>query len=610
MSVEHKFTILSNDGIETRRTTFDSVVNGANLYFLNGLVRLQDGNNYIYVRLTENQEVFLFNNSNITKTIQVVGDSGTGPATLGYNQTIQSLNEDFVYMLPNEIIMIKCVNPANEGLTTNLLTNYYKYYKVVHWSSRYLDASIHERYVDESNPILADTSILTHPYFNLIRIEQIQHTLTATSGLAKIAAGGTSDIYNFKVNSLNNLYSGDRALPFGNSQFPFPFTHLSLVEDENLYTSMRVTQDFNPYLEYADTNTSRVTTAFPDYNYNAFSLFSYNLDAQAVDPSTFIYRQLKNAAETMCKYLRNFESAIVSIIIRDGNMNGGTLDVTKRDDNSADFIVANNTSSTTVLGTYTFSNPVPYTAPPSFTTLDVILPIPNVPSSITKVRVLKTNDGTLTPIDPQPSGYPLIADAYDTTVAGSYLESWSQGVFTVQLPSLSEYLVQLSIYLISEICFASETLIKTDQGHVAIEKLDKDVHTIRGKQIQAITETVMITEYLVRFEKDTFGKNIPSQETIMSPNHKVFYQGTLIPAKQFVGNVDDVSTVPYNNEPLYNILLDEYEKVIANNMVCETLDPNNVISTFFKALDSLKQNVTVRDKMIEQYNKSTLAIEN
>ena len=42
-----------------------------------------------------------------------------------------------------------------------------------------------------------------------------------------------------------------------------------------------------------------------------------------------------------------------------------------------------------------------------------------------------------------------------------------------------------------------------------------------------------------------------------------------------------IRQVPYHGEPLYNILLDKRGWVVANNMICETLDPDNIIAKLY-----------------------------
>jgi len=151
---------------------------------------------------------------------------------------------------------------------------------------------------------------------------------------------------------------------------------------------------------------------------------------------------------------------------------------------------------------------------------------------------------------------------------------------------------------ISNICFPAGTPIQTNQGEIAIEKIDPKVHTIRNKKIVDITKTISPEKYLVCIEKDALGNNIPSQETKISKNHCIYYNGKMIKAKDLLG--DKVRKVKYNGEVLYNVLMENHEKMLVNNLICETLDPLNSISKLYKLLD----NVSDSDKYeyIKQLN--------
>ena len=136
--------------------------------------------------------------------------------------------------------------------------------------------------------------------------------------------------------------------------------------------------------------------------------------------------------------------------------------------------------------------------------------------------------------------------------------------------------------LISNICFVAGTLILLDQGEIPIEKIDPRHHTMRGKKIIAITKTRTNDDSLVCFEKDALGPHYPKKKTIVSLHHLIEYQGQLLSAKSFVDN-DKVKRIPYNNEPLYNVLLKKYEIMVANGLRTETLHPENPIAkTYMK----------------------------
>jgi len=135
----------------------------------------------------------------------------------------------------------------------------------------------------------------------------------------------------------------------------------------------------------------------------------------------------------------------------------------------------------------------------------------------------------------------------------------------------------------SEICFPAGTLVKTDQGLVEIQKLNKKIHTLQGKSIVSITETYCMDDVLVKIEKDALRKNYPNQDTIITKRHKIYYRGKMKSSQRFVGKFHGVSFIPYQDEKLYNVLLEDYGKMNIHGMICETLHPENPIAKLFKS---------------------------
>jgi hypothetical protein len=157
----------------------------------------------------------------------------------------------------------------------------------------------------------------------------------------------------------------------------------------------------------------------------------------------------------------------------------------------------------------------------------------------------------------------------------------------------------------STVCFPAGTPIKCDQGLIDIEKINPDIHTVRGKKIVAITQTITPDKHIVCIEKNAFGKNIPSQQTIISKDHKIFYNGKLIKAKEFVGKIDGVTYISYNREILYNVLLEEHDKMVVNNLICETLHPDNGVAKLYRVLPTLSSEE--QEELIMELNKRLMA---
>ena len=129
------------------------------------------------------------------------------------------------------------------------------------------------------------------------------------------------------------------------------------------------------------------------------------------------------------------------------------------------------------------------------------------------------------------------------------------------------------------ICLPAGTPILTDQGTIAIEKIDTTVHTINHRRIIAVTTTITPEKNLVCFEANSMGINCPTKRTMMTPGHEVLYRGKLVQAKHFVGRVEGVHNVPYNGKDvLYNVLQEKHGLMSVNNMVLETLHPENKVA--------------------------------
>ena len=133
-------------------------------------------------------------------------------------------------------------------------------------------------------------------------------------------------------------------------------------------------------------------------------------------------------------------------------------------------------------------------------------------------------------------------------------------------------------------CFPAGTPILTDQGIVPIEKISPNLHTINNKLIVAVTQTITNEDTLVCIEKNALGKNVPSEDTIISRRHSILYNGKMVQARRLiklVNNNKKVYSVKYNKELLYNILMEKHEQMSVNNMMVETLYPENIIAKLY-----------------------------
>jgi len=188
-----------------------------------------------------------------------------------------------------------------------------------------------------------------------------------------------------------------------------------------------------------------------------------------------------------------------------------------------------------------------------------------------------SSDGSLTALSP-----PIIITGNGSNVSSNYIK-----IVSIPQP-----------FPVSNICFLGYTLIQTDQGYTPIYKIKHDKHTIGGKKIVDITRTKTKDPYLVCFKKHALGTNLPMEKTVMSADHKVLLNGKLTEAKNFVGKVSGVTYVKYNGEILYNILMEDYSIIKANNLTCETLHPANMIAKLYTRKSTFS--VDEREKIVFQ----------
>jgi len=153
---------------------------------------------------------------------------------------------------------------------------------------------------------------------------------------------------------------------------------------------------------------------------------------------------------------------------------------------------------------------------------------------------------------------------------------------------------------ISNICFLAGTCVTTDQGDIPIELIVPDFHTIFNKPIIAITETIMLENKLVCFEKNSLGNNIPNKKTYISNNHVIVYNNKLIQAYRFVGRVRGVYYTKYNSEFLYNILMEKHYVIKVNNLKVETLYPKNFVAHLYTHNYTSQEKRNIILKMNEQ----------
>jgi len=67
----------------------------------------------------------------------------------------------------------------------------------------------------------------------------------------------------------------------------------------------------------------------------------------------------------------------------------------------------------------------------------------------------------------------------------------------------------------------------------------------------------------------------------------VLFEGKMETAIALAQKLDKVYTVKYDGY-VYNVLMEEYYRMKVNNMVCETLHPNNKAAKLYRMMNNVK----------------------
>ena len=171
-----------------------------------------------------------------------------------------------------------------------------------------------------------------------------------------------------------------------------------------------------------------------------------------------------------------------------------------------------------------------------------------------------------------------------------------------------------------DICFGKGTLIYTDQGYIEIEKIICDYHSIKGEPIQCITETYPNNDHFcLCVKEDAIAPGVPNRETIITKEHIIYnplddkgytamwyYLNPL-----YIGKIVKIDMTDFRMHLLgnkfYNVLLNKHMSMMANNMLVETLDPNNIVAKLYMLKKYTNNNKTMNMNM--NMNKLNLNID-
>ena len=177
-------------------------------------------------------------------------------------------------------------------------------------------------------------------------------------------------------------------------------------------------------------------------------------------------------------------------------------------------------------------------------------------------------------------------------------------IFRATINVIGLTLEQLAAIVVqSNSCFPANTPIQTNQGTIMIDKINPEIHTIRNMKIVAVVQTISPDKHLVCIEKHALGNNVPSEQIKISNNHKILYKGNMIKARDLVRKVKGITLIKYTGEILYNILLEEHEKMVINNLIVETMHPEHRLSKLYNVFHIDKMTIDQQLIVIEELNK-------
>jgi len=212
-------------------------------------------------------------------------------------------------------------------------------------------------------------------------------------------------------------------------------------------------------------------------------------------------------------------------------------------------------------------------------------------SSVTLLMDALANPGSFVSVNDSLISLFTIAVAAQAVVTPTNLQNASLNASSVvssavdAVPAEQIGTISTAGLVTANICFARGTKIETDQGIIEIQELNEE-NTIDGEQIVMITKTKNMDDYMVVIKKDAFGKNVPNEDTYLTGEHQVLFEGEMVKSKDLV-NGNTIVREQMKSHMVYNVLMKDEGRVIANNMVAESLDPKN---PFVELLMSLETN--------------------
>jgi Hint domain len=130
-------------------------------------------------------------------------------------------------------------------------------------------------------------------------------------------------------------------------------------------------------------------------------------------------------------------------------------------------------------------------------------------------------------------------------------------------------------------CFAAGTLIETTDGPVPVEDLSEgqELRTVLGgpgrivwvgkRTVVCARQPNAETVWPIRITRGAFGKGRPSRDLYLSPDHAVYVDGILIPAKLLIDG-RTIRQVRLKSVTYYHVELQDHDVIFANELPAES----------------------------------------
>ena len=152
---------------------------------------------------------------------------------------------------------------------------------------------------------------------------------------------------------------------------------------------------------------------------------------------------------------------------------------------------------------------------------------------------------------------------------------------------------------ISAVCFVAGTRIATPRGDIAVEDLregdsvltvsggrhnERPIRWIGERRIDLTAHKRAESLFPIRIHRGAFADSIPQRDLLVSPDHCLFVDGELIPAKLLVNGMTVVQDRTFRAVHYYHLELDDHDVLLAEGLPAESyLDTGN--RGFFKNAD-------------------------